>query len=114
VLNSKNELVASKSGDLNYASGYGYFAGKIDMGNSLTDGLYLIKVKADGYLRGELKRPVSVRVDNINRLGVVDLVAGDMNNDNVIDILDYNLLGDLNDDGVVNKLDYDLFLRELE
>jgi hypothetical protein len=114
VLNSKNELVASKSGDLNYASGFGYFAGKIDMGNSLKDGLYMIKVKVDGYLGDKLKRPVSVRAEKINRIGVFDLAVGDMNNDGEINILDFNLLGDLNDDGVVNKLDYNLFLRELE
>ena len=63
----------------------------------------------------------------------VDLIAGDSNNDNRLDILDFNLImdcyseyegpkacddekviiTDLNDDGFVNQTDYNLFVREI-
>ena len=64
----------------------------------------------------------------------VSLVTGDINNDNALTILDYNVLidcysdllparncsdqnkkasADLSDDGAVNASDYNLFLREL-
>jgi hypothetical protein len=119
VVDGKNQLVASKSGELNYASDSGHFAGTIDMGNILTDGVYLIKVKADKYLQAVLSQ-FSVRAGKVNRLGGIDLVTGDVNNDNVINILDYNLLisnrdkvADLTDDGNVNKFDYNLFFQEL-
>ncbi len=63
----------------------------------------------------------------------VTMVAGDVNGDNSLNILDYNLLvgcysdllpaisctqatkvkTDLNDNGDVNQFDYNLFLREI-
>lgn len=68
-----------------------------------------------------------------NTMPNVTLVVGDTNNDNTLDILDYNMIygcysvdspprncnatqkfqSDLNDDGNVNQYDYNLFLREL-
>ena len=68
-----------------------------------------------------------------NSIAPATLVAGDINNDNTLSILDYNIFigcytdflaatsctpeqqvaTDLNDDGVVNEDDYNLFLREL-
>ena len=133
VLNSKNELVMSKSGDLKFASDSGHFLGTIDMGKTLTTDVYLIKVKGDSYLRAALPGIVSIRAGKTNMLGEFSLVAGDINNDNIINILDYNLLmgcysdlqqavdcnserlrsADLTDDGNVNQFDYNLFLREL-
>jgi hypothetical protein len=62
----------------------------------------------------------------------VRLPLGDINNDNQIDILDYNILlnsmknagcspgsaqynaSDLNDDGVVDGIDYNIWLRVLK
>jgi len=68
-----------------------------------------------------------------NTVSEFAMVTGDINNDNQINILDYNilmgcysdllpavscnggdsLLADLTDDGNVNQFDYNLFLREL-
>jgi hypothetical protein len=68
-----------------------------------------------------------------NTLPQVLLVSGDINNDNKLDILDYNILvscfgnksttdscggkqvdADLNDDGVVDGVDYNLFIGPLK
>ncbi len=133
VVNDKNDLIMSKSGDLIYESDSGHFIGKIDMGRTLKTGVYLIKVKGDQYLQAIIPGIKSIQSGKINVLGEVDLMTGDFNNDNVINVLDYNLLmgcysdlhpavscdggrlkaADLTDDGVVNQFDYNLFLRDL-
>ena len=134
VLNERHDLVMSKTGDLTYASDSGHFLGTIDMGRNLKTGAYLVKVKADQYLKTLLPVIESIKSGKINVIGEVDLIAGDLNNDNAISIFDYNLLigcysdlrpavacvgdslktaADLTDDGTVNQYDYSLFLREL-
>ena len=71
--------------------------------------------------------------NQINAMPPVALVAGDINGDNTLNILDYNVLvgcysdllpatdcddtrkvkADINDNGDVNQFDYNLFLREI-
>jgi hypothetical protein len=133
LYNSKNQLVLSKSGDVGFASPSGNFVGSIDMGKTLADGGYLIKIKADRYLWTSLPGIVSVRAGKENVFPKIALVTGDINNDNVINILDFNLLmgcysglhtlvhcdstiaaaADLTDDNKVDQFDYNLFLSEL-
>ena len=97
-------------------------------------GPYTIKVKTQKYLRKlvpgihDIKNGVAYLVPQFQ------MVAGDVNGDNILNVLDYNILtdcysdlkpalscpdpnkkfiSDLTDDGKVNAFDYNLFIREL-
>lgn len=135
VFDGSNNPVANKSGTLIYQTGSGKFTGNLDMG-TLASGNYNIKVKSDGYLRRLIPGIQNVIAGQIYNVPAVNLVTGNINRDNAIDILDYNILiscsvfstdnrgacnansqysvlSDLEDNGVVNQFDYNLFLREL-
>jgi len=127
---STNQPVGTaKTGSVVYANGV--FTGSLDLGSGFITGSYNIKVKSDGYLRRKALG-VTLTSGRINTLTKITLVVGDINGDNAINILDYNILiscsvfstdnhgacgqyavlSDLDDNGAVDQLDYNLFLRE--
>ena len=93
----------------------------------------LFMIKTDYHLRKQVQGVQTITAGTVNTIPSVALVAGDILNENVLNILDYNILigcysdlqaavsctpaqqvaSDLNDDGYVNQDDYNLFLREL-
>ncbi len=134
LLNSNNQPVATKSGTVNFNSTAGNFTGSVDLGNTLTTGAYTVKVKSDQFLRALVPGIQTITQSQSNTLPPTTLTTGDMNNNNRIDVLDYNILSDcysdfapalncsdpmkkqssdITDDGSVNQFDYNLFLREL-
>lgn len=134
ILNSSNTLIKESSGTVSYDSGTGSFKGTISLGTSLTSpGPYIIKIKETTHLRRIIDGIQNLNLGQSNSLPPVTLIAGDINNDNSLNILDYNLLmgcysdlqpapscteinkknADLDDDGNINQFDYNLFLREL-
>lgn len=133
VLNSNGQIVLTKSGIVNFQSGNGNFTGTIDMGTTLTSGSYSVKVKGTQYLNKLIPGIQSITAGTTNTMPQATLVTGDVNNDNKLDILDYNIIigcysdfapaqsctadqklaADLTDDGNVNQFDYNLFLRDL-
>lgn len=133
VYNVSNQLVASGPATITYASESGSFKGSINLGNTLSAGLHTVKVQSPGHLRKLVPGIQTVRPNENNVMPNVTLIAGDVNNDNNINILDYNLLvgcysdllppvscndttkvaTDLNDDSFVNQFDYNMFLREI-
>jgi dockerin type I repeat protein len=133
VFNSQNQQVVNQQGTVTYNSATGQFDGSIDVGSQITTGAYTVKIQTPQYLRGLVSGIQSLTAGQTNTLPYIALVAGDINGDNQINILDYNilmgcysdllpaisctsanqLLADLNDDGGVNQFDYNLFLREL-
>lgn len=133
IYNSTNQLVLTKEGPVNFNSTAGNFTGNVDLGNTLATGAYTVKVKAPQYLRTLVPGIQNLTAGISNQLPETTLVNGDINHDNTLNILDYNilmgcysdflpapsctadnkLLSDLDDDGDVNQYDYNLFLREL-
>lgn len=135
VFNASNQLVSSGAGVVRYNSAGGNYKGDLSVPSStLSQGSYTIKVKARRYLRKLVPGIQTIIPDKANQITPVALVAGDVNNDNKLNILDYNLLldcysdlsvaancaseekkivADVNDDGFVNQVDYNLFLREI-
>jgi hypothetical protein len=99
----------------------------------LASGQYIIKVKSDQHLRRAISGFVTLTAGTTQQLPSVTLITGDINNDNSLNVLDYNVIigcysdispatsctasqklaADINDDGSVNQFDYNLFLREL-
>lgn len=133
LYNDQNQLVLTKTGLVTYASSSGSFIGEIDLGTTVQSGVYTIRVKEETHLRRLIPGIQQLVQQITNPLPTFALVAGDINNDNTINILDYNLLvgcysdllpaisctdenktkTDLNDNGAVNQFDYNLFLREI-
>ncbi|HSW47959.1 MAG TPA: hypothetical protein VLG67_02655 [Candidatus Saccharimonadales bacterium] len=133
VYNSQNTLVLTKTGLISYSSTAGDFKGTIDMGTTLTTGAYTVKVKTDQFLKALVPGIQNITNGTQNVIPVTVMINGDVNLDNTLNILDYNLLmgcysdfmpavsctpannllSDLDDDGAVNQFDYNLFLREL-
>lgn len=138
--NNNNVVVNDKIGTINYNATSGLFAGNFDLGNTFTTGNYTVRVKSDGHLRKTIPGIQVITAGIANpTLPRIDLTAGDINGDNLIDIKDYNILlscmadpdinnpdggslcntnaafktvSDLDDNGTVDKFDYNLFLGE--
>lgn len=136
-------------GRVSYDSESGLFKGTINMGTIVQTASYIPWVKMNQFLKttkaaettgganimpisqfpwSATRIPITAGITNI--LPQITLVSGDINNDNKIDILDYNILvscftskavsdgcagkqidSDLNDNGIVDGADYNLFLR---
>lgn len=99
---------------------------------NIKPGIYNIKVKTDGYLRRLI---LSVRITKgvQNDIALATLIPGDINGDNRIDLLDYNLfitcygtkanlptcdktvlkLADFDDNIVIDGIDYNTFIKGL-
>jgi hypothetical protein len=133
VYNDQNQLTDTQAGTVTYDPANGNYSGSVNFANTLADGYYTVLVKEDTHLRKSVPGILHIIPQQNNILPSVTLVAGDINNDNVINILDYNILigcysdllpavsctdnqkviSDLNDDASVNQVDYNLFLREV-
>lgn len=136
LYNVSNQLIGSGSGKLTYNATNGNYTGLIGIKpDGFPTGKYTLKVRTSQHLRKLMTgiQTIEYGKDN-NGLPSVSLVAGDSNNDNRLNILDYNLMldcysdlsvavacndpkkkivTDFNDDGAVNQIDYNLFLREI-
>jgi hypothetical protein len=138
--NKETDFTGTMTYDSNTSdSAYGLFTGTVDLGGSFTGGSYTVKVSTPGHLVRLIPGTQTITSGTTNAMPQVRLVAGDINSDNYINILDYNLLmscsndvnitnpdngaacsqnanyaknADLDDNGVVNSFDYNLFLRE--
>ncbi|HEV2340103.1 MAG TPA: cellulase family glycosylhydrolase [Patescibacteria group bacterium] len=138
VYDTNNKAIAKQQGYVFYDKNAQNFQGSI-LAPHLPSGQYYVTVKMDGFLSKQLPGTVSLTLGQQITLPEVALVAGDINNDDQIDILDYNILiscygsavntsscpatfrpstlsprVDINDDnGQVDGGDYNEFLREV-
>lgn len=135
LFNTANQLIGTGVGTITYDAATGNYKGKIGIyPPTFPTGNYYLKIKTKYHLR-KLAEGIQTITGGktTNVIPAVTVVAGDVNNDNKLDILDYNSLldcysdlaaaaacsddkkvaSDLNDDGSVNQVDYNLFLREI-
>jgi hypothetical protein len=134
MYNSTNQLAVTKQGLLTYNSAAGNFQGTVDIGQ-VASGVFTVKLSVPRYLNKSVPGIITITGSQTTiNIPAVALVAGDINLDNALSIIDYNLIldcfsdlapakncsqagkqqaSDLNDDGNVNQFDYNLFLREL-
>lgn len=133
LYNASNILVVSQQMSADYDNQTGNFKGSLNLGTNFTGGNYTVKVKTGSFLQKTISGFITINQGSHINLTPVTLVAGDTNDDNQINILDYNMLvgcysdllppvfcdatkkvkSDLNDDDNVNQIDYNLFLREI-
>lgn len=92
IFNSSNQAVATdKTGVLSYNSASGKFEGIAGLGNTLTTGSYLVKVKLDNTLTKQLPGIISLTSGSTqNASSEISLVSGDLDQDNELTIQDYN------------------------
>ncbi len=128
-----NVLVATAEGQVVYSSESGSFAATLTTDKPVNPGKYSIKVRTQQHLTRLVGGIQTIVANTTTTIPTVELVAGDANDDNRLDIRDYNLLlgcysdlvaptscndqtkltTDFNDDAAVNQIDYNLFLREI-
>lgn len=133
VYNDANVLVKNITGTVAFDASSGYFEGVISLGTDVATGAHQIRVKTDQFLRTLVPGIQNLTAGETKELPRTALVNGDINSDNSLNILDYNILmgcysdlspatncpagdelrADITDDGDVNQFDYNLFLREL-
>jgi hypothetical protein len=133
VYNSQNQLILTKQGNVSFGAANGNFTGQVDLGTTIATGVYSVKVKTTQFLNTLVPGIQSLTQGTVNQLPATVLVNGDIDGNNTLNILDYNILmgcysdfepaksctaankslSDLDDDGDVNQYDYNLFLREI-
>ena len=133
VYDTSNTLIRNVLTSVTYNPTNGNFTGLADLGTGLVSGNYNVKVKTDQHLRKLVPGFIVLNTGTTIQLPNLTLTTGDANNDNLLNILDYNIIlgcyadispassctaaqklaTDFNDDGNVNQFDYNLFLREL-
>lgn len=101
MFDTNNNLVASTSAPIQYTNSSGEFLGDVGLPGTVSSGDYYVKIQTDRYLRRLIPGIVQVVSNKVTQIPAVNLVAGDTNNDNVLNILDYNALldcgyGDIN------------------
>lgn len=137
IFTPNNTLQQKQQGTITYDKTQGAFTGSITL-TGMPSGQYLFAIKTDGFLEKRIENIVTLVEGQAVNLPSVELINGDITNDNTLNILDYNALvscfgtaqtnpnyhclypvttntsgADINDDQVVDGVDYNLFLREL-
>lgn len=94
VFDTNNNLAASGSGNINYNSTSGTFLGAVGLPATVQSGDYYVKVQTDRYLWKLVPGIIQITSDQTTKVPSVQLVNGDTNNDNLLNIIDYNALID--------------------
>ncbi len=132
VFDNEDNYITETLTNITYNASIGKYTGSIDV-SKLPSANYTIRVMSSGYLTKQL--PGIYTLQSNTTFPTVNLTTGDINEDDALDILDYNELivcysgvvaapdctgigqrerADINNDGRVNQSDYNLFLRELQ
>lgn len=106
VLNSNNQVVASISAPIVYDQATGTFMGGAGLPDSFPSGSYNVKVKSERYLRRLIPRIQQIVSGQGTQVETTNMVAGDTNDDNTLNVLDYNALLDCGY-GQINPLPMD-------
>jgi hypothetical protein len=89
ITDNNNQVVANASGNIIYGSN-GAFVGTIDLGPSFPSGYYNIRITTDRYLRKLVSGVQKIKNLANNSIPATEMVAGDVNGDNILNVLDYN------------------------
>lgn len=106
IYNSTNEIISSSSGKINYDASTGTFKGAIALNKNIQQGNYAIKVRTPRYLKKLIPGSQKLTPNKDNRIAQAQVVAGDTNGDNTLNIIDYNAFLDCGY-GVLNPLPID-------
>lgn len=123
------QLVKTVQGFVDFNTTTASFSGAVTIAD-LPNGDYIIKIKSPRYLNKRLDVVPSLRQGQTTTLPYTSLIAGDMNDDNELGLLDYQTfrdcylnrstctardrqLTDIDDNGVIDGIDYNYFIYSL-
>jgi hypothetical protein len=86
-----------------YDSQSGLFKGVLLFGHDVASGTYKVTLKTTGYLKQEIPEAVNITQHQEAKIPIPELVAGDLNDDEKLDALDYNVFLDC-DYGAIDPL----------
>lgn len=95
ITDSNNQpVINTVASTISYNKTSGSFTGEIDLGPSFPQGTYSIKIKSERYLRKLIAGIITIKSLQTNSAPKTALVAGDIKDDNTLNVLDYNILLD--------------------
>ncbi|HSX08833.1 MAG TPA: cohesin domain-containing protein [Candidatus Saccharimonadales bacterium] len=94
VYDTTNKVVANSQAPVTYDVTSGMFIGAVGLPSSVQTGNYSVKIQTDRYLRKLVPGIQQVVSGQQVTVAPVQLIAGDSNNDNVLNVLDYNAMLD--------------------
>jgi hypothetical protein len=94
VFDTNNQIVASSSAPITYDSNSGTFDGEVGLPATVPSGNYYVKIQTDRYLRKLVPGITQITSGQTTQMPTTQMVTGDTNNDNVLNVLDYNALLD--------------------
>ncbi len=127
-----NKLITTSTWDTDYNQAKGSWPVSREVGSGFPTGKYNIFVSSPGYLSNRFSQTLSITTQQVNTLPDIQLVTGDIDESNKLNILDYDLLvgcysdfappiacnqqnktgTDINDDSKIDQNDLNLLLRE--
>jgi hypothetical protein len=124
LISAQNNLTSSPSGIVTYNPQTGLYKGFISLDSNFAGGAYLIKVRTDNTLWRQVPGIQNLTAGTLNETQAATLVSGDLNGDNEISVLDYNIflscsgnricsqksLADFNNDSLVEEIDLNILL----
>lgn len=132
LLTDSQQVVSTIASTMDFQND-GAFVSTVSFPTDISAGSYQVKVRTTGSLWRSIPVNQTLLLGQENNLPEIDLMVGNTNDDNQLDVRDYNLLmlcftdiggpsvscfdqrkqaADITDDGMVNQSDYNLFLRE--
>jgi hypothetical protein len=130
LLDSNKVRIKEAIGTLSYNETTQGFTGTVTF-TDLPTGNYIVTAKLQNSLQQELyELPIGISTSATNQMPQVTLPLGDVNNDNMLDIRDFNILYDciggllscseqtkslvdLNNNQIIDILDYNIFLNSI-
>jgi hypothetical protein len=94
IANEDNRVVATKLATAFYNSDNGLYFSNVVLSEPLAKGDYIVKTKADRFLQKIMPGFITVDPNAKNNMPTTDFINGDVNSDNALNILDYNILLD--------------------
>lgn len=94
LYDNANKLVSNTPGTVTYNATTGTFDGTVAINQTVPNGVYTIKIKSDRYLRRLVPEVITIKSKQNNDISKTELIAGDTDNNNILNVLDYNALLD--------------------
>ena len=126
IFNLQNQKIKEGTGSAEF-NGEDTYVGTIPLGENFTSGTYYAKVRFNNSLRSTVEGVHPITVGETNEFPPVTLISGDLDQNNILDLRDYNIFiacygekqcnqthkdrADLNDNGDVDPVDYNILLR---
>lgn len=80
-----NQLISAKTANATFQAGV--FKGTLDLGTGFTSGSYIVKLRFDTTLKKKVQAITNITAGQVNTLAQIELVSGDININNQIEVV---------------------------